>query len=32
MYTFLSRRKKNVEYEEALLQENPEAAAATAHA
>ncbi|MRG47632.1 MMPL family transporter [Chitinophaga sp. SYP-B3965] len=32
MYTFLSRRKKNVEYEEALLQENPEAAAASAHA
>lgn len=32
MYIFLSRRKKNVEYEEALLQENPEAAAATAHA
>lgn len=32
MYIFLSRRKKNVEYEEALLQENPEAAAASAHA
>ncbi|RPE13942.1 efflux RND transporter permease subunit [Chitinophaga lutea] len=32
MYTFLSRRKKNVEFEEALLSENPEAAAAAAHA
>ncbi len=32
MYTFLSRRKKNVEFEEALLAENPEAAAAAAHA
>lgn len=32
MYTFLSRRKKNVEYEDALRQENPEAAAAAAHA
>src|SRR5688500_19576414 len=30
MYTFLSRRKKNVEFEEALLSENPEAAAAAA--
>lgn len=32
MYTFLSRRKKNVEYEDALREENPEAAAAAAHA
>lgn len=32
MYTFLSRRKKNVEYENALREENPEAAAAAAHA
>lgn len=32
MYVFLSRRKKNVEYEDALRAENPEAAAAAAHA